>query len=84
MISVHLPSSDQPLEDLTEYLNKLTSNVSALESSGPVLLLGNFNTTLPNISTMINQQSSLLKVLDLMQHLVASTCSIARGPHCAQ
>ena len=84
VISVYLPSSDHPVDEFAEYLTELTSIASAIESSGPILLLGDFNAHLPslgNSSVIANQQGNLL--LDFIQHqnfFVASTCSIAKGP----
>ena len=77
VIPVYLPSSDHSLEEYAEYLTELTSIVSAIEGSAPVLLLGDFNAHLPLPGNSINQQGNLL--LDFIQHqnlFVASSCSI--------
>ena len=66
IIPVYLPSSDHSLEEYAEYLTELTSIVSAIECSGPVLLLGDFNAHLPLPGNSINQQGNLL--LDFIQH----------------
>lgn len=81
VISVYLPSAVHPLEEYAEYL---TGIVCAIEHSGPILLLGDFNAHLPsfgNSTVMANQQGNIL--LHFIQHqnlFVASTCSIAKGP----
>ena len=51
VISVYLPSSDHPLDEFAKYLTELTSIVSAIESSGPILLLWDFNAHLPSLGS---------------------------------
>ena len=78
IIAACLPSSDHPIEDFEEYLNEVVSISSALETEGPVIIVGNFNV---HLRQPRNRQGELL--LDAITHSdlhVPSVSCIAKGP----
>ena len=85
IICVYLHSSDHSLDEFSKYLSELECVVCALKSSGPVMLVGDFNAHLPNPSddsVSGNQQGKLLS--DIIQNhslFVASTSSLSNGPN---
>ena len=84
IICVYLPSPDHSLDEFYNYLPELECAIGALKSSGPVMLVGDFNAHLPNPSddsVTGNQQVKLLS--DIIQNhslFVASTSSLSNGP----
>ena len=43
IVSVYLPTTDSPISMYKEYLQELENVVYALQTSGPVLIIGDFN-----------------------------------------
>ena len=85
IINVYLPTSDYPLDIFKEYLHELDT-ISALQSDGPVMVLGDFNAHLGSLGGQrgigeANPQGKLLLDLICRTNLfVASLCSISSGP----
>ena len=86
IINVYLPTSDYPLDIFKEYLHELENTISALQSDGPVMVLGDFNAHLGSLGGQrgigeANPQGKLLLDLICRTNLfVASLCSISSGP----
>ncbi len=86
VIAVYLPTSDTPLETHSEYLFELENAVAALQSQGPVLILGDFNAHLGSCnsdggSEDMNPQGQLLREMMSRNDLFpVSLSQLASGP----
>ena len=82
IISVYLPSSDHSLDEYTGYLSELENTISTLKSSGPVMLVGDFNAHIPEVCGTGNKQGELLlQTIHSHDLFVASTSSLSNGPN---
>ena len=77
ILYVYLPSSDYSFEEFKECVTEMSSAAGALESSGPVILLGDFNT---HLSANNDRSELLLQVVQECNLYSVSTSSIANGP----
>ena len=82
VLSVYLPSTDHDIEEYKHYLNVLECAISALQSEGQVIVVGDFNTHLPTLQqNNANTQGQLLADLLHCHNLFPVSCSsIATGP----
>ena len=79
IVCVYLPSSDHCFEEFKDCINEMSSAAGALESSGPVVLLGDFNT---HLSVNNNRSELLSQVIQEYNLYSVSTSCIAHGPDC--
>ena len=79
VICAYLPSSDHSNDDFRTYVNDLASLISALESSGPTIILGDLNAHLNDASPVIRAQI-LLDVIHNYDLCIMSLSSISTGP----
>lgn len=77
IVCVYLPSSDHGFEEFRDCINEMSSVVGALAPSGPVVLLGDFNTYLSVNSYRSELLSEVIQEYNLFS---ASTSCIAHGP----
>ena len=82
VLSVYLPSTDHDIEEYKHYLNVLECAISALQSEGQVIVVGDFNAHLPTLQqNNANTQGQLLADLLHCHNLFPVSCSsIATGP----
>ena len=57
IIGVYLPSTDHSITEYTEYLTELESIVSALQSEGPIVIVGDFNAHIGALGGVRSQDS---------------------------
>ena len=79
VICAYLPSSDHCNDDFRTYVNDLASLISALESSGPTIILGDLNAHLNDAIPDIRAQI-LLDVIHNYDLCIMSLSSISTGP----
>ena len=86
IIGVYLPTADNPLNVYKEYLQELENVVYALRTSGPVLIIGDFNAHIGRAHSnraqcQTNSQGRLLMdMIDRTGHYAASLSDLATGP----
>ena len=79
VICAYLPSSDHSNDEFRTYVNDLASLISALESRGPTIILGDLNAHLNDASPDIRAQI-LLDVIHNYDLCIMSLSSISTGP----
>ena len=82
VLSVYLPSTDHDIEEYKHYLNVLECAISALQSEGQVIVVGDYNAHLPTLQhNNANTQGQLLADLLHCYNLFPVSCSnIATEP----
>ena len=77
IICVYLPSSDHSLDEFSNYLSELECAIGTLKSSGPVMLVGDFNAhlqihqmTLSLGINKVNYSQTLSKTTVILWHLL--------------
>ncbi len=78
VVCAYLPSSDHPFEEFRSYVNDLASIASALESSGPIIILGDINAHLCDYTDI--RARLLHEVIASCDLYIVSSSSIATGP----
>ena len=85
IIGVYLPSSNHSIPEFSDYLVDLESIISFLQTSGPVLIMGDFNAHLGNLGCERNHDITyqvgklLFDVIDRCGLYVASQSILACG-----
>ena len=86
IVGVYLPTADSPLNVYKEYLQELENVVYALQTSGPVLIIGDFNahigqTHSNHAQCQTNSQGRLLMdMINRTGHYAVSLSDLATGP----
>ena len=86
ILGIYMPSSDQSIENYTEYLNDVDLFFSSLTSNDPVILVGDLNCHLGHLGgsrciDVPNRRGILWKyLLDKHSLFVASLGSLSSGP----
>ena len=82
VICVYLPSSDHSDTEFRTYTNELASLIGALEASGPIIILGDFNVNahLDDRSPSNTRRDLLLDTISSCDLFVVSSSSISSGP----
>ena len=86
IVGVYLPTADNPLDVYKQYLQELENVVYALQTSGPVLILGDFNVHIGQAHSnraqcQTNSQGHLLMdMIDRTGHYAVSLSDLATGP----
>jgi len=87
IIGVYLPTTECPVDTYKEYLQELENVVHALQTDGPVLIMGDFSAHISNLHYACGNCESklhgdlLMNVMTCTDHCAVSLCELTSGPY---